>query len=88
MEEKEIMEIVYWIILIVWILLIKILKKDSGKSLLVAFSLFLVAAILTVLNLQNLAEPIMRVSLIGWIIGIFHALIEYKKSQLNKSEQL
>lgn len=71
------MEIAYWILLIVWIAIIWILKKDSGFSLLIAFSLFLISATLTVFNFRNLAETIMRVSLIGWLIGIFQALTEY-----------
>lgn len=82
------MNLIYWIILICWILAIKIFKRDSNFALLPAFILFLIAASLTVLGLRNLAEPIMRVSLIGWIIGIFHALIEYKKGRFTQSEQL
>lgn len=77
------MEIAYLLILIVWIILIRALRKDSGLSLKIAFILFIVAAVLTVFSLQNLAEPIMRVSFIGWLIGIFGALIEYRK--LNSS---
>lgn len=73
------MEIVYWLILIAWIIVIKILKIDSGKSLLTAFILFILAATMTVFNLRDWAEPIMRVSFIGWIIGIYQALREYIK---------
>ena len=73
------MEIIYWIILIIWIIAIFIFKKDSGLTLKIALALFLVAAVLTVFNLRDLAEPIMRVSFIGWIIGIFQALREYIK---------
>lgn len=73
------MEIAYWTILIVWIIGIRISKKDSGITLKIAFILFSIAAILTVFNLRYIAELIMRVSFIGWLIGIFHALIEYIK---------
>lgn len=78
-KEGTFMEIVYWVILFVWIASIKILKKDSEITLKIAFILFILAAILTIVNLRNIAEPIMRVSFIGWMIGIFHALIEYIK---------
>lgn len=75
------MEIIYWAVLIIWIIVIKVQKKDSGVSLKIAFVLFVLASILTILNLRNLAEPVMRVSFIGWIIGIVHALVEYKKAK-------
>lgn len=75
------MEIAYWGILIIWIIAIKSFKKDSGVSLKIAFVLFSVAAILTIFNLRDIAEPIMRVSFIGWIIGIFQALREYIRTK-------
>lgn len=86
------MEIIYWAILVIWIIAIWGLKKNSGFSLLLAFVLFIISATLTVLTFRNLAEPIMRVSLIGWIVGIFQALIEYrvllnKKDKTSGSEQ-
>ena len=73
------MNIVYWLILIAWIVSIRVFKKDSDITLKIALVLFTIAAILTILNLRSIAEPIMRVSFIGWLIGIFQALIEYIK---------
>lgn len=73
------MEFIYLVIIIFWILGIIIFKKDSNYALIPAFSLFLVSAFFAVFNLMDIAEQIMRISFIGWIIGIFHALIEYKK---------
>lgn len=74
------MELIYWLILILWIVAVRIFKKKSGSTLKLAFGLFIIAATLTVFGLRNLAEPVMRVSFIGWIIGLIQALIEYKKS--------
>jgi len=73
------MEIVYWYILLSWIAIIWFSKKTSNFAFYPAFILFLISAVLTVVGLRSLAEPIMRVSFIGWLIGIFKALIEYKK---------
>lgn len=73
------MELVYLVIITLWILGIIIFKKNSNFVLIPAFILFLVSAFFTVFNLMDVAEPIMRVSLIGWIVGVFDALIEYKK---------
>lgn len=73
------MEIIYWIVLFVWISVVWVLKKDSSFSLVPALFLFGLAALLTVFGLRNLAEPVMRVSFIGWLVGLSHALIEYIK---------
>ncbi len=73
------MEFVYLVIITLWILAIIFFKKDSSYSLIPAFFLFLVSAFFAVFNLMDISEQIMRISFIGWIIGIFHALIEYKK---------
>lgn len=74
------MDKLYWLILFLWVGGIFYLKKDSRFALYPAFVLFIVSAVLTVIGFRNVAEPIMRVSFIGWLIGIFMALIEYKRS--------
>ncbi|MBI2600215.1 hypothetical protein HYW43_04840 [Candidatus Daviesbacteria bacterium] len=71
------MEIIYWAILAVWIIVIWTLKKKASFSMKVALGFFVLAAVLTVLTLRNLAEPLMRVSFIGWLIGILQAVWEY-----------
>lgn len=73
------MELNYWMVLIFWILIVKNLKHDSGVTLKYALVLFVVSATFTVFDIRNIAEPIMRVSFIGWVIGIIQALIEYIK---------
>ena len=74
------MELVYWLILFSWVAVIWFSKKTSNFAFYPAFVLFIIAAVLTVFGLRSLAEPIMRISFIGWLIGIFKALMEYKKS--------
>lgn len=71
------MEIIYWIILTAWIAAIWLLKKKASLSMKIALAFFVLAAILTVVGLRNLAEPLMRVSFIGWLVGIFQAIKEY-----------
>lgn len=73
------MEIIYWLILIGWILGLRLLKKDSSFALIPAFGLFVVSAVLIIFNLNSLAEPVMRVSFIGWMVGVTLALVEYIK---------
>lgn len=73
------MNLLYYFILFAWIFFIWLQKKDSKPTFKTAFALFITAASLTVLGLRDLAEPIMRISFIGWLIGILQALIEYRK---------
>lgn len=73
------MEIIYWVILTAWIAAIWLLKKKASLSMKIALAFFVLAAILTVVGLRNLAEPLMRVSFIGWLVGIFQAIKEYAR---------
>lgn len=70
----------FWWILIGWIFLIYSFKFKSKPIFAISFILFLFSALLTTINLQSFAETIMRISFIGWIIGLVRALIEYKKT--------
>lgn len=73
------MEFLYLVIITLWALGIIIFKKESNFALIPAFILFLVSAFFSVLNLVDIAEQIMRISFIGWIVGIVFSLTEYKK---------
>ena len=77
------MELIYLAIITIWVLGIIIYKKNSDYALIPAFLLFLVSAFFTVLNLSDIAEQIMRISFIGWLIGIVGVLIEYKKFKVS-----
>ena len=75
---------IYWLIFLIWILYAYFSKKESLHHLWIALSLFILAAILQIISFDNLAEPIMRVSLLGWVIGLFMSYVEYqKKSKLD-----
>lgn len=73
------MNIIYWIIFVIWIGIVWLFKKDNKLSFYLAFVLFAVSASLTVFGFRDLAEPVMRVSFIGWIVALSQALIHYKK---------
>ena len=72
------MEFIYLVVTIVWLFWIFFYKKGNYTFRL-AFILFLTSALFAVLNLSIVAEQIMRISFIGWIIGIVNALIEHRK---------
>lgn len=71
--------LIYWWILIGWIFAIVNFKWGSSASLIPAFFLFVVGAALVTLGFKGIAEIIMKVSFIGWLVGITQALIEYRK---------
>lgn len=75
----------YWFVLGSWVSYILFSKKDSSFSLKMALGLFCLGVVLYVLTLRYWAEVAMRVSFIGWLVGIGQALVEYKKEYDKKS---
>lgn len=71
--------LIYWWLLIGWVFLIINSKWGSSASLIPAFFLFILGAGVAIIGLKGVAESIMRVSFIGWLVGITQALIEYRK---------
>lgn len=78
--------ILYWWLLLGWVYYVFVNKGNNPKTLFTAFILFIVGVILKVFNLNNMAEVAMRISLIGWLVGIGQTLVEYKKENDKKSE--
>jgi len=69
----------YWMLLFCWVGIIIYFKWGASVSMVIALTLFIIGSIISTLGLGNLAEEIFRVSFIGWLMGIIHALIEYKR---------
>lgn len=69
--------LIYWIILGLFIFTAWFLKLGSRKVLLFSFALFIVAGLLTTFKIIYVAEIIMRISLLGWIVGFIQAIFEY-----------
>lgn len=67
----------YWWILGLFIIIIWLFKLPSIWSLLFSFGLFILAGLLTTFGTTNLAELIMRISLIGWLVGFTQSFLEY-----------
>ena len=68
----------YWWLLVLTVSIIWIFKVDSGFILWASFLIFLLAALLVSVGLRNLAETFMRISFLGWIIGLIQSFVEYK----------
>ena len=77
--------VAYWFVLGSWVSYILFSKKTSEFSLKTAFILFGGGILLYFLTFQYWAEVVMRISLIGWMVGIGQALVEYKKEYDKKS---
>ncbi|GEM_PF-3914133 len=74
--------LVYWLVFVVWIMVLLNFRLSSSWTLAAAFVLFLLAAALSTLGHAGTGEATMKISFIGWIIGIIQALIEYKKGHV------
>ena len=68
----------YWWILVFTISIIWKFQVGSGFILWTSFLIFLLSALLVSGGLQNLAETFMRISFLGWIIGLIQSFVEYK----------
>lgn len=71
---------IYWLIFVAWILYSYFARKGSQYHLWIAFILFLISALLKIVSFNEIAQPIMAVSLLGWFIGITLALRDYRRN--------
>ena len=74
--------VLYWGVLGLFIFTIWLLKLTSKPVLLFSFVLIIIAGLFATFKINNLSETIMRISLIGWLIGFTQSFFEYifKKS--------
>lgn len=75
----QIFSLIYWWLLVFIISLIWNFKLRSGYILWIALFLFLVSALFVAISLREIAEITMRISFLGWIIGLIQSFVEYKK---------
>lgn len=76
--------LLYWLLFIAWITVLLNFKLRSVYALAVAFGLFLISAIMVTVGFSRIGEVAMRISFMGWIIGIIQALFEYKLNRVKK----
>lgn len=69
--------LIYWVILGLFIFTIWFLKLASRAVLLFSFTLFIIAGLLTTFTVSHGPETILRISLLGWLIGFVQAIFEY-----------
>jgi len=80
----SVLPIIYWMILAIWVIVAINKKLRSDNSFFWAFGFFVISAVFGIFGARFVSEIIMKISFIGWVIGIVQALMEYKKDQ--KSE--
>lgn len=76
-QTATISSLIYWVILGLIIFTIWIFKLSSLVILLFSFALFILAALMTTLTFTAIAEKIMRISLLGWLVGFGESVLEY-----------
>jgi len=69
----------YFVVVLIWILLFRKSKNDGKNTLVVAFILLMLSFLFTTLGVFRLGESLARISLLGWILGLFQALLEYRR---------
>lgn len=73
---------VYWWLFTSVIFLVWSFKVDSEFVLWVSFLIFFLSALLFLVGLKGMAETFMRISFLGWMIGLIKSLTEYKNLKL------
>ena len=68
----------YWMVLIGWLFFVCEKKLKSNQSFKVGFVLFVISSFLVICGLRFIPEVVMKISFIGWLMGIVQASIEYK----------
>lgn len=71
----------YWMILLGWLFLTWNFKWKSSVSMSVGFILFVSGAFFTTFGFRDHGETVMRLSFIGWMVGVAQALVEYRKNE-------
>lgn len=74
----------YWTILVGWLMLVLNYKWRSPNLMIQALIFFITGVFFATVGLKVLAEFVMRISFIGWIVGIIQRLIEYGKENTKK----
>lgn len=70
----------YWWILVFTIFMIWNFKLGSGFMLWSALLIFILSALLVSIGLRSVGETLMRISFLGWIIGLIQSMVEYKRN--------
>lgn len=70
--------VIYWIILLLWADAVWYFKLRESYTFILAFILFVISAIFSIFGLFVFSEVIMRISFIGWVIGMIQAIAIYK----------
>lgn len=69
----------YWLLLAGGIIILWIFKWGSTLTLSGAFVLFVISAFFTISGERVVSEILMRMSFLGWVVGLGQVLIENKK---------
>lgn len=71
---------IFYLLLILGVVLMWwIFKLASSLTLSGAFAIFVIAALFSIFGEKEVSETLMRVSFVGWLVGLGQALIESKK---------
>lgn len=69
--------LIYWIILGLLISALWLFKLKSRFVLLLSFGLLILGGAITAFSANFIAETILRISLIGWLVGFTQSIFEY-----------
>lgn len=74
----------YWIVLFLWLITIQIYKAKSKSTFKISIYLFLISAVFSIITLEEIAETIMKLSMIGVLLGVTQSVFEYRKLHVKR----
>lgn len=66
----------YWILLLYVIIISYLLNIKSSKVLLIALTLTALGGLFDVLSVNDIAERVLRIGFVFWIVGVVQSVIE------------
>lgn len=69
--------LVYWWVLLLGVWLIWTFRLDARFPLLIALALLVLSALMVSIGLREIGETVLRLSLLGWLIGLVQSALEY-----------
>ncbi len=69
---------IYWFILILILISLFLIKKTSEFFLKIAMFIFVIGAIMRLIHFIDIAETLMRIDFIFWLVGFFVTIKEDK----------
>ena len=79
-RNMQISPYLYWLIIIGWLTIVYRFKGNSDFTLKPAMTLLAIASLFMIFGVREVGEVLMKISFVGWMVGIGQSLFEKWRS--------